>query len=48
MAPPVATDKNTSETSALTVPTMLAAAMAASPVLATMAVESTPIKQIKN
>jgi len=35
-------------TNALIVPTILAAAMAASPVLATIAVESTLIKQMKN
>ena len=48
IAPPVATDRNTSVTNALIVPTILAAAMAASPVLATIAVESTLIKQMKN
>ena len=48
MAPPVASDMNTSDTRLFTVPTMDTAAMAASPMDDTSAVDSRLMKQIKN
>ncbi len=48
MAPPVASDINTSDTRLFTVPTMDTAAMAASPTDDTSAVDKRLIKQMKN
>ena len=48
IVPPVASDVNMIDTMPLTVPTMETAAIAASPIEETSAVDMTEIKQIKN